>query len=269
MTKGIVFDIKRFAVHDGPGIRTTVFFKGCPLSCWWCHNPESRDENPQKTVKHIGLGGKLFEKEEVTGYEASVAEIVAQVERDRIFYEESGGGVTLSGGEPLHQPEFCIELLQSLKENGYNTALDTTGYTSAEVIRQVMLFTDIFLYDLKIMNDKDHLKYTGVSNKGILENFNLIVESGKQVIVRFPVIPGITDTSSNTSLMIAFLSPLHHYTISPIEIHLLPYHEIAENKYKRFNINNLMPYDSKLKPVKLINLKHLFSAEGFCVKIGG
>lgn len=269
VTKGIVFDIKRFAVHDGPGIRTTVFFKGCPLSCWWCHNPESRDKYPQKSVKHLGLGGKLFEKEEVTGYQASVAEIVAQVERDRIFYEESGGGVTLSGGEPLHQPEFCIDLLRSLKEKGIHTAMDTTGNSSEDIIRRAMLYTDLFLYDLKIMNDKEHLKYTGVSNNRILENLTGLFKSGNQVIIRFPVIPGITDSKENLAAMADFLSPYLHIAISPLEIHLLPYHTIGNNKYKRFNINQLIPTHIKMNPLTLRNLKDQFSKEGFSVKIGG
>ena len=170
VTRGVIFDIKRFAVHDGPGIRTTIFLKGCPLSCWWCHNPESRSDEPQQSVRHLTLEGGIFDKEEITGYEVGVDEIIQQVERDRIFYEESGGGVTLSGGEPLNQPQFCRELLRSLKTSGFHTALDTTGYAPEEDILSVMPFTDLFLYDLKLMDETEHLKYTGVSNKGILEN---------------------------------------------------------------------------------------------------
>ncbi len=284
MTKGVIFDIKRFAVHDGPGIRTTIFFKGCPLTCWWCHNPESRDGAPQQTVRHRSLDGKLFEKQEITGYETDIHELVRQAERDRIFYEESGGGVTLSGGEPLYQPEFCTALLQSLKEKGFHTALDTTGYASEEDIRRVMPYTDLFLYDLKIMNEEEHLKYTGVSNKGILKNLKLLLKAGKQVIIRFPVIPGITDNPYNIQSIIEFLgsmqecrnvamqkfnSPVHQFTSSPQCVHLLPYHAIAKNKYRRFNLEDKMTGTKPSRQQNLSSLKAFFEASGFLVQIGG
>ncbi|MBE0647635.1 MAG: glycyl-radical enzyme activating protein [Bacteroidales bacterium] len=266
MTKGFIFDIKRFAVHDGPGIRTTIFFKGCPLSCWWCHNPESRDENPQRSVRHFSLEGKIFEQQEVTGYKTDTQALLREAVLDRIFYEESGGGITLSGGEPLHQPEFCIDLLRTLKENGFHTALDTTGHAPEDVIRQVMPYTDLFLYDLKLMDEEEHRKYTGVSNKGILENLKLIVEAGKQVIIRFPVIPGITDTKENVESMMHFLLSFHHFTMSPIEIHLLPYHNTAKNKYQRFRIENKMEIGSSLPCKSLLLIKDTFENEGFHVK---
>lgn len=269
MSKGFIFDIKRFAVHDGPGIRTTLFFKGCPLSCWWCHNPESRNRRPQRSVRHLSLEGKVFAKDEVTGYQINVEELVRQVELDRIYYEESGGGVTLSGGEPLYQPEFCTDLLRALKEKGFHTVLDTTGYADSEDIRCTMPFTDLYLFDLKLMNDEEHLKYTMVSNKGILENLKLLKESGKQVIIRFPVIPGITDTFSNIRSIIEFLKQLHQCNAAPIEIHLLPYHTIAKNKYKRFRVDYLMDPEINLKAEKITSLKDQFIHEGFLVKIGG
>ncbi len=277
MTKGYIFDIKRFAVHDGPGIRTTIFFKGCPLSCWWCHNPESRDSAPQKTFKHLSIEGKVFERQEITGYEIDVDDLIRQVVRDRIFYEESGGGVTLSGGEPLFQSEFCVELLKSLKEARLHTAVDTTGYAPKDVILQVIPYTDLFLFDLKLMDDEKHLKYTGVSNKGILDNLKLIVEARKQVIIRFPVIPGITDTSENVESMLDFLPPFHHlappssaslrFAISPFEIHLLPYHNSAKNKYQRFLIENKMETGSSLQHKDLHLIKSGFENAGFHVKI--
>ncbi|MFH1936796.1 MAG: glycyl-radical enzyme activating protein, partial [Bacteroidota bacterium] len=233
-------------------------------------------------VKHLSLNGKLFEKEEITGYRRSVEAIVQEVERDLIFYEESGGGVTLSGGEPLYQPDFCEALLKSLKKNGFHTALDTSGYASEEEIRRILPYTDLFLYDLKLMYDKEHLKYTGVSNKIILENLKTLFESGKQVIIRFPVIPGITDTPSNIRSIIDFLTPLHHcttapqhfspphhLTTSPPELHLLPYHTTAKNKYRRFQMDDNIPPGNKLKHGRLEQLKKRFEQSGFRVVVRG
>jgi len=272
--KGNIFDIKRFAVHDGPGIRTTIFLKGCPLSCWWCHNPESRDCAPQRSVKHISVGDKIFEKQEVTGYKASIDEIVSEVRRDQIFYEESGGGITLSGGEPLHQPTFCTNLLRALKENEFHTSLDTTGYAPEDVIRQVMPYTDLFLYDLKLMDEGAHMKYTGVSNKGILENLILLLGSGKQVIIRVPVIPGITGTTENIKLMIDFLKSFSRQEVRKsgswefdCEVHLLPYHNSAKNKYQRFRVENKMDPGSLLQHEDLLRIKSGFENAGFRVKV--
>ena len=291
----MIFDIKRFAVHDGPGIRTTIFFKGCPLSCEWCHNPESRSSDPQLSVKHLAMDGKLFEQEEVTGKEMTVDELLYEVERDRIFFEESGGGVTLSGGEPLHQPDFCAALLKTLKENELRTALDTTGYTSAEEIARVSPYTDLFLFDLKIMDDTEHLKYTGISNKIILDNLKILLEDGKQIIIRFPVIPGITDTIINIQSIIDLLkpyhqitrspqnispqhhgttatlnsSPQHHLTTSPLEVHLLPYHTTAKNKYHRFQMEHKMYSIVEINKKRLTEIKTLFERSGFQVKTRG
>jgi len=292
--EGLIFDIKRFAVHDGPGIRTTIFFKGCPLSCWWCHNPESRSDKPQRSVKHLSLDGHLFEEEEIAGYNMRVNEVLREVEKDRIFYEESGGGVTLSGGEPLHQPDFCEELLKSLKTNGFHTAIDTSGYAPAEVIGRMIPFTDLFLYDLKLMDDPGHQKYTGVSNEIILDNLRLLVNTGREVIIRFPVIPAITDNPSNIQSIIEFLgsmqecrnaemqnlnSPAHQLTMatslrsspqaSPIEIDLLPFHAISKNKYRRFGMEDKLDSEKKVSTERLMELKALFENAGFRIKIGG
>ncbi|MFC2102237.1 glycyl-radical enzyme activating protein [Bacteroidota bacterium] len=269
MTNGFIFDIKRFAVHDGPGIRTTIFFKGCPLSCWWCHNPESRDIAPQESIRHLSLDNRVFEKSEISGYETSVDDLLELVDRDRIYYEESGGGVTLSGGEPLFQPEFCSELLRSLKKSGFHTSLDTTGYAGAEVIQQVTPYTDLFLYDLKLMNDEEHQKYTGVSNNKILENLEYLLKEGKQVIIRFPVIPEITDTEENIDLVIKHLSPYHHITISPLEIHLLPFHSAASKKYLRFRMDNAMANQQTSSIESMERLSDRFRQAGFITKIGG
>ena len=241
------------------------------------------------------MDGKLFEQEEVTGKEMTVDELLYEVERDRIFFEESGGGVTLSGGEPLHQPDFCAALLKTLKENELRTALDTTGYTSAEEIARVSPYTDLFLFDLKIMDDTEHLKYTGISNKIILDNLKTLLEDGKQIIIRFPVIPGITDTIINIQSIIDLLkpyhqitrspqnispqhhgttatlnsSPQHHLTTSPLEVHLLPYHTIAKNKYRRFQMEHKMYSIVEINKKRLTEIKTLLERSGFQVKTRG
>jgi pyruvate formate lyase activating enzyme len=272
--KGLVFDIKRFAVHDGPGIRTTVFFKGCPLSCRWCHNPESRSDDPQESVKHIVLDGKTYEQEEITGREMTVADVMKEVERDRIFYEESGGGVTLSGGEPLCQPDFCEALLKALKEQGFHTALDTSGYALQEEIRRALPYTDLFLYDLKIMDDDEHFKYTGVSNKQILENLRILSEGKRNVVIRFPVIPEITDLDKNINAITEFLMSLRPHvnntlTNSPTELHLLPYNALAHNKYRRFQMEDQMEAGMEVSHERLSEITGMFETAGFMVKVGG
>lgn len=287
MTEGFLFDIKRFAVHDGPGIRTTIFFKGCDLTCWWCHNPESRTESPHLSVRHLALEGRLFEKEEITGYIIRIEDILKEVEKDRIFYEESGGGITISGGEPLHQPDFCEELLKTLNKNAFHTALDTSGYATAEVIARMMPYTDLFLYDLKLMNDTEHEKYCGVSNRCILENIKLLVEAGKEIIIRFPLIPGVTDTETNVGSLLQFLDSIHYHEANAVsgtnqfcyryqdsrfpspEIHLLPYHNTGKEKYRRFRMDNLMKPDIRVDEEKLTTLRNKFTKAGFRVKIGG
>jgi pyruvate formate lyase activating enzyme len=264
--KGLIFDIKRFAVHDGPGIRTTIFFKGCPLSCGWCHNPESRFDEPQTSVRHLVMDGREFKQEEITGREVTVEEIVREVSKDRIFYEESGGGITLSGGEPLFQIEFCEVLLKALSENGFHTAIDTTGYCDQDDIQRIIPFTDLFLYDLKLINDTEHKKHTGVSNRLILENLEFLTKNGKEVIIRFPVIPGITDSDDNIEGMVSLLL---HGTMALPEVHLLPYHSAAKNKYQRFRMDYKMEGVIETNKKELSQIKRLFEETGFIVKVGG
>jgi len=162
--EGIIFDIKRFAVHDGPGIRTTFFLKGCPLNCWWCHNPESISK------------GIFFDKKQnvAIGKKYSVQDILIEAEKDRIFFDESDGGITLSGGEPLLQYEFTLEIVKELHQAGFHVSLDTTGYTSEKRISEIAEYVDLFLFDLKHLNDSLHKKFTGVSNIQILNNLRLL-----------------------------------------------------------------------------------------------
>jgi pyruvate formate lyase activating enzyme len=170
--KGLIFDIKRFALHDGPGIRTTVFLKGCPLRCWWCQNPESIREFPETIkVKSVSSSyNKFCEEESTFGKEYSVDSLMEELIKDRIFYEESGGGITFSGGEPLVQYKFLSETLNRCKKNGLHTVIDTSGYAPIESFNEIYNMTDIFLFDIKMLNAELHRKFTDVSNELILRN---------------------------------------------------------------------------------------------------
>ena len=259
----MIFDIKHFAVHDGPGIRTTVFFKGCPLSCQWCHNPESIDPKPQSITKQILLDGKTFEQDEIIGKEMSAPEVMNEILKDRIFFEQSGGGVTFSGGEPLLQINFFKELLIKCKKENLHITLDTCGLASSEAFESIIDMVDLFLFDLKIMDDEQHKKYAGSSNKTILQNLEILAKNRKEIIIRFPVIPKVTDTENNIKKMLKFLRKLPAIT----EINLLPYHNIASEKYKRLNLK----YHCFTEPTQEIldTIKQIFIEVGYKVKIGG
>jgi len=264
-TKGIIFSFKQFSVHDGPGIRQTVFFKGCPLSCWWCHNPESQDIKTETTIRKNILEGITYEQEETIGKIMTVAQVMKEIEKDSIFYDESGGGVTFSGGEPLIQHNFLIGLLDACREAGIHTAVDTTGFANKKVFNQVIEKTDLLLYDLKLLNDKGHKKYTSVSNKVILENLIYLDQIKKNVIIRFPVIPGITDTIKNIESLKKFLLPLKNIR----KLTLLPYHNIAGHKYEKIKISNKMNGIKALLKKDMEVLKKEFEDIGFKVTIGG
>ena len=263
---GLIFDIKRFSVNDGPGIRTTVFFKGCPLNCTWCHNPEGRFCKIEKSLRTNRIGEKEFVIEEQIGEEMKVQKVMEEICKDLIFYEESKGGVSFSGGEPFYQFEFLKELLISSKELNIHTAIDTSGYTPKENISGVLDYTDLFLFDIKQLVDEEHIKYTGVSNKTILDNLNFIIQKKKNIIIRMPVIPGINDTVININLLKDLISGNNGYIN---ELHLLPYHNIASNKYKKLNIENKFKESLSLNKEVLIPLKKEFERTGIKVKIGG
>lgn len=243
-----IFEIKRFAVHDGDGIRTTVFFKGCPLRCVWCHNPEGLSAETEVAFyehKCIGCGeckradflvsDCLGEARTEYGREISVDELLHLLLEDREFYENSGGGVTLSGGECLVQSDFCAELLKALKKNGIQTAVDTCGYISRENLEKVIPYTDVFLYDLKAYDEDVHIKCTGKSNKIILENLEYLNSLGKDIEIRIPYVPDYND--SEMEKIADFLKPLNSIT----KIRVLPYHNYARGKYEALKIKNLLP----------------------------
>jgi len=229
----MVFDIKRYALHDGPGIRTTVFFKGCPLHCWWCHNPEGILGIPEEVIKNKGeeKPGK-----EVIGREMTVEEVMKEVEKEVIFYDESNGGVTFSGGEPLMQIDFLKEMINACRQNDIHTAVDTSGYVPFERIEAILPEVDLFLYDLKVMDNKLHEKYTGSDNHLIIENLKQLDKKAVETVIRFPIIPGITDTKMNIHQVRDFLKDLKNIK----KIDLLPYHRFAEKKYLKLNLKYKM-----------------------------
>ena len=263
--KGIIFDIKHYAIHDGPGIRQTVFMKGCPLSCWWCHNPESRSQKPFSYQKTEKMDGREMIVTETIGKEYSMEELMKIIEKDRVFFEESGGGVTFSGGEPLLQFEFLMETLQECKRREIHTCVDTTGHISQEKITQTAGFTDLFLYDLKHMDDDLHRKYTGVGNKLILENLQLLDEMEKEVRIRYPLIPDFNDDESNLLKMLAFLQKLKHKP----KVSVLPYHKIGSHKYHRFGLEYKMNGTKEPDKKQTEKVRQLFENAGFKTTVGG
>jgi pyruvate formate lyase activating enzyme len=263
--KGIIFDIKKFAIHDGPGIRTTVFMKGCPLDCWWCHNPESRSLEIETIdiTRNTSNGAK--KKKESVGKMVTSDYVIEQFEKDRIFYDNSDGGVTFSGGEPMLQIEFLTELLIKSKQSGFHTTVDTSGHAPWEDFEKIVKYTDLFLYDLKLMNDDDHVKYTGVSNKTINSNLQKLINIGSKIIVRIPMIPDITDTDANLTETAEFING--HKEIDTVC--LLQYNKFGEDKMNRFDIPYRMKKLQTQDKIELDEKASIFRSRGFEVLIGG
>lgn len=245
---GRIFEIKRFAVHDGDGIRTTVFFKGCPLRCLWCHNPEGLSYERQEAFyrhKCIGCGeckkedfreeGCLGEARAVYGRDVTVDELIPLLTEDKDFYETSGGGVTVSGGECLMQADFLRELLSRLKDMGIHTAVDTSGYAAREALDKVILYTDIFLYDIKAVDDGVHKRCTGVSNKRIIENLLYLDSKGCKTEIRIPYVPCYND--GEVEGIARLLAPLKNVT----RVRVLPYHSYAGSKYEALGMTQTLP----------------------------
>jgi pyruvate formate lyase activating enzyme len=265
---GMIFDIKRYAIHDGPGIRSTVFFKGCPLNCWWCHNPEGLRSRSQKFAS--GSNGRRsksakLKKKVIVGRVLSVKQVMEEIAKDEIFYNQSGGGVTFSGGEPMAQIDFLEASLRECKRLNIHTALDTSGYASPDDFERIRGLVDIILYDIKLMDDDLHQKYTGVSNGIILENLKKLAKRRKNIRIRIPMVPGITDTEKNIEDIAAFLASLKNID----EIDILPYNRLAEDKCARFNLR-FKPGRLKDQNDEEISEKmDLFLKRGYKVKIGG
>ncbi|HTY08261.1 MAG TPA: glycyl-radical enzyme activating protein [Candidatus Edwardsbacteria bacterium] len=263
---GVIFDIKRFSVNDGPGIRTTVFLKGCPLCCRWCHNPEGLSPQIERAVRRDRLDGRTFEVEETIGRQVTAAEVLAEVEKDRAFYDESQGGVTFSGGEPMYQPGFLAELLAVCAERGLRAAVDTSGHCDRAALERIVPLADLFLYDIKHLDDAAHREFTGVSNALILDNLRFLAGRGKELIVRVAVIPGFNDAVEHVDRLRTLLA-----TLGPAvrEVHLLPCHHGAKGKYQKLNRPYRMDGVAGLRRGDLEGMKRRFEQLGLIVKIGG
>jgi len=264
--RGLIFDIKRFSVNDGPGIRTTIFFKGCPLSCWWCHNPEGLSGETEEVIIKEKLDGKEFKQIKKVGTFVTVEDLMSEIEKERIFHETSDGGVTFSGGEPLIQHEFLVRLTDECSRRGIHTCLDTSGYVSPGVFKSILNRFDLFLYDIKTLSEHKHLLYTGVPVGTISANLRALSEAGRKFIIRFPVIPGMNDDAENISQMVDFLKNLDNEVK---EIHLLPYHATAKSKYRKFGREFKIKNSIEISEIEMKRLKDEFEQIGYKVKIGG
>ena len=302
MQQPLIFDIKRYSINDGPGIRATIFFKGCPLNCLWCHNPESISPKVQKlfTVsKCIGCGeccricpvqactltadgvvtdkglctlcGKCAEvcptlATEMSGRYRSVGELMEVIEKERPFFDESGGGVTLSGGEPLLYPNFVLELLVACGERQIHRAIDTSGYVEADTLLRVAEHTELFLYDLKMIDVEKHKRYTGVDNALILENLQVLSEAGADIQVRIPLIGGVNDDEESVRQSAAFVAGLAG---EKKEVSLLPFHDVARGKDEK--LGQARDLSVLVEPTQedVKRAVDVYNAFGLCVKIGG
>jgi pyruvate formate lyase activating enzyme len=306
MENGLVFNIQRYSIHDGPGIRTTVFLKGCPLRCSWCHNPEGISPEPEVVVienrcMHCGQcrDGKgdrsnLPERPEgghrravlvaaqigpvpfsvavcptgarqLIGRRMSVEEVMDEVLKDRVFYEQSAGGVTFSGGEPLMQPRFLKNLLEACRAEGIHTAVDTSGYAAREDLLSIAPLADLFLYDLKIMDDQLHRQWTGASNVPIMENLLALGEVHKDIWIRMPLVPGFNDNPKHVEAVARFARSVP----GVCQVNLLPYHATATHKLKGLGRSD-QPAARVTPTPKMIELaRDTFQALGMNIQIGG
>jgi len=301
LIKGMVFDIKKFSIHDGPGIRTTVFFKGCPLRCWWCHNPESQALEPELVFRAnrcirceaclsvcaqgaISWDGDVVstdmeecvlcgacvevcyaEAREIVGREMAVVQVMAEIERDVAFYDESGGGVTFSGGEPLLQRDFLLALLRACRKEEIHTAVDTCGFSPWETLDSIREYVDLFLYDLKLMDDARHRKFTGVSNKLILGNLQALAQRGHNIVLRVPIIPGVNDDDGDISQIGAFAAAWPRLN----RVDILPYHHAGVDKYNRLHRVYELPEIRPPSDERMAGIAEILRGFGLQVKIGG
>ena len=255
--KGRIFNIQRFSIHDGPGVRTIVFFKGCPMRCRWCCNPESQEWDIQKMT--------VAGKEKTVGEDTTVGKVLEEIVKDRVYYNRSKeGGVTLSGGECLAQPEFALALLRACKEQGISTAIETAGYVDKEIIRSVLPYIDTVLMDIKHTNGEKHKEFTTRDNTMILENARMIAKEAKRLIIRTPVIPTFNDTEDEIRDIAKFA-----ISIGVKELHLLPYHRIGSDKYAGLGRNYTMSHISVPTKEKMQGLLDVALSLGLEAQIGG
>lgn len=302
MPSGMVFNIQKYSIHDGPGIRTTIFLKGCPLRCEWCHNPEGQSPEPELAFwpsrclvdcsecvsgceqlalakadsvltldrKKCNLCGQCVDicpsrALEMAGRRLNVEEVMAELAKDQIFQEESGGGVTFSGGEPFFQPEFLQALLEESAKRGIHTAVDTCGVVETAVLEKLSPRINLFLYDLKIMDEEKHRQLTGASNRIVLENLRWLDERARPIQVRMPLIPGVNDGPEDIDQLVCFLRSLKHVH----QVALLPYHDLGREKYGRFNLESKAKKIPLPTPELIKSVKEKLESSGIEVRIGG
>jgi pyruvate formate lyase activating enzyme len=261
--EGRIFDIRRFSVHDGPGIRTTVFLAGCPLRCWWCHNPEAAVVDSDDEARVEGLRAERGAARAFVGT-FSVDTIMAEVARDIPYYESSGGGVTFSGGEPFAQPAFLASLLRRCRDLGLHTAVDTCGCAEPADVRALAPLVGLYLYDLKLADDAQSRSFTGASNQLTKANLELLAEVGAAVQLRFPYVPGITATAPNLEAWMDFVLARTPYR----RISLLPYHRGAMEKYRRLELEYRLGELPEPSTDELEHARARLEARGFEVTIG-
>lgn len=300
---GTIFDLRRYSIHDGPGIRTAVFFKGCSLRCAWCHNPESQIFDPELmlrtgrcilceacsaacpqggierrnasmhtdrtrcTVCGACVAACCAEGRQIAGRQVTVSEIMATITRDRPFYERSGGGVTISGGEPLAQPVFLFGLLRAAREAGLHTALDTCGHAPWESFESVRPLVDLYLFDLKLVDDARHIEMTGTTNEHILSNLHRLAGLGDTIILRIPVIPGINDDPANLEAAADLIAAMPSGALMRID--LLPYHSSASAKYTALARPYPLDYIQTPSPQQMAAVAGQFAGLGVPVTAGG
>ncbi len=303
LCSGWVFDIQHYSIHDGPGIRTTVFLKGCPLRCMWCQNPESQNLKPELYFiadKCRGCGvcvdlcpeqaisvdsgiartdrirctacgacvpGCPFEARKIAGTSMTVDDVIREIEGDTPFYAESGGGITVSGGEALSQPAFAAEILKGCREKGIHTVVETSGFGAWITLRSVLENADLVLFDFKHMNEGRHVEGTGVSNRTILENaVKIRNDLGISLTARMPVIPGYNDSEENVSAMAEFIASRLK---PPVEVHLLPYHAMGEGKREHIGRTGGGFKSETPSAGRMHELKELVESYGLSARIGG
>ena len=260
MRKAKIFDIQRNSFVDGPGIRTTVFFKGCNLKCKWCHNPESQSPKTQimfyrEKCTDCGRCSGITEKDadfvcfndakQICGKDYDVKEVLKIIKKDKLFYDTSNGGVTFSGGECMLQIEFLTEILRQCKDEKIHTAVDTAGNVPWKYFEKIIPYTDLFLYDVKAFNGEIHKKYTGVSNELILDNLKKLLEYGENIWIRIPIVPTVNDSADEMLEIKNFIKPF-----KPLKVELLPYHKMGEHKYSALNMEMTafdVPSNKKMK----------------------
>lgn len=262
---GTVFDIRRFTMGDGPGVRTTIFLKGCPLRCSWCHNPEGRSQYPENVRYRLPDGeGGFVEKDQLVGVEYDVDRLMTEILKERTVMRESGGGVTFSGGEPMLQHHFLTTLLKRCKAEGLHTVVDTNGYAEPAVMEAVAAYTDLFLFDIKHADSAKHLDYTSVSTLRIAENLRYLLQERKRIWVRIPVVPGFNHSREGMSQILTYLKKMPE----GIEVvQLIPYKQNGLAKFRQMGIQVSMQDIPSVKPSQLTPYCRMFRRAGFEVEV--